>query len=120
MVRHDDRNRRRGALDRLGRRSSRSDDHVDLEPDQLIREGGKPVETVSVISALEDDVLALDVSAVPQLLEECGPNVPGLRAGRRRTCENAPFPAGGCAPAASGAARSESAEECAPIHHSIT
>ena len=65
VIRHDDGDRRRGAPGRLGRGGSPRHDHVDREPNQLGREGGKPFDAVAVESALDDNVLALDVSEFP-------------------------------------------------------
>jgi hypothetical protein len=51
--------------------------------------GGKPFDAVPVVSALDDDVLALDVPEFPQPLKKSRPDVRGLRAGRRGTPEKA-------------------------------
>ncbi len=67
---------------RLGRGGRPRDDHVDREPHELGREGGKPFAAVPVPSALDDDVLALDVAEVSQPLEECPPEMRRRRAVR--------------------------------------
>ena len=65
-----------------GRR--RRDDDVDLQPDQLGREVGQPVEPTLRESILDDDVLALDPPELTQPFPErlAGTAVTGGRAGR--------------------------------------
>src|SRR4029453_12911338 len=89
MNRHDDGDRRRGALGRLGSGGGARDDDVHVEPNQLGGEGGEPVSVVAVESALDEDVLALDVPQLPHPLEETLPGAPAPRAVRRRTPEKA-------------------------------
>jgi len=82
-------------------------DHVQLEPNQLGREGGKLFDGVPVKSALDDDVPALDIPEVPQPLEEAPQRCEAFglvgEDAARRPIRNAL--AGSCASAASGAAR---------------
>src|SRR4029453_12350755 len=89
MIRHDDGDRRRGALRRFGRGCGPRHDPVNPESDQLRRESRKPFDPVLVESALDDDVLALDVPEFPQPLKESSPDMSGLRAARRGTPEKA-------------------------------
>jgi hypothetical protein len=89
MNRHDDGDRWRGALGRFGRGWAVRDDDVHVEPNQLGREGGKSFGSVSVESALDEDVLALDVPQFLQPLEESLPDARGPRGGRREAPEKA-------------------------------
>lgn len=69
--------------------STRRNDHVNLEPNQLGRDGGESFGSPLRISALDDDVLALDVPEFPQPLQEPVPETRDLRGGRRESPENA-------------------------------
>jgi len=64
-------------------------DHIDLEPNEFSRKGGKAFDIVAVISTLDDDVLAVDVAELAQPLEECAPDMPGLWARHRSATEYA-------------------------------
>ena len=46
------------------------DDHVNLETDQVISQGGKPVEFIVSVSRLESYVLALDIAEFTELSPE--------------------------------------------------
>jgi hypothetical protein len=124
MTRHHDRDRRRRAPGGLGSRRHRGDDHVDMEPDQLVRERGKAVDPVPVVSALDDDVLALGVSKVPQPLEERLPDVPRFRARRPEASENAdskhPRRRLRAGHPRTAEQRQEAQQRCAATDHSIT
>jgi len=89
MVRKDDGDRGRGLLGGLGRWRGASDDDVDLEANQLGREGGESFGSSLRISALDDEVLALDVPQFPQPLEESRPGTRDPRIGRLERPEQA-------------------------------
>jgi hypothetical protein len=122
--RHDDGNPRRRALGRLRSRCCPCHDHVDLELHEFGREGRKPLGVVPVPSALDDDVLALDVTQIAQALEECAPDERGLRACWRITAEQADakyfrWHLRLCRQRR-GDQDKESRQPCTPIHHPIT
>ena len=54
-------------LSRPGVRRPGRDDHVNLKTDQLVGQGGKPVELVLSVSRLESYVLALDIAESKEL-----------------------------------------------------
>src|SRR4051812_11263489 len=89
MVDHDDWNRRRCVLGCLGCGWGSRNDHIDLEPNELGRKGGKAFDVVTVIATFYDDVPAVDVAELAQPLEESGPDMPGLRARHRSATEYA-------------------------------
>src|SRR5262249_36974142 len=80
MNRHDDGDRRRGALSRFGSGRGPRDDNVHLESNELGREGGESVNVVAVEAALDEDILALDVPQLPHALEETLPGASASRA----------------------------------------
>src|SRR5262249_54860769 len=84
-----ERDGRRGAGGRLGSGGGARDYHVHVEPNQLGREGGKPLGMVPVPSTLDEDVLTLDVPQLPHPLEESLPGAPASGAVRRGTPEKA-------------------------------
>ena len=79
----DDGDRPRGVLRCQGCRRRRRYEDVHLEPDQLGREIGQPVESALRPSILDDDVLALDppelTQPLPERLADAG--ISGVRAG---------------------------------------
>ena len=95
-------------------------DDVHLEPDQLGREVGQPLEPALRKSILDDDVLALDLAELPQALPERVEY--GAAAGRMSRDQNADprnlLPRC-CASTASGAARRPAAghDEGSAVHH---
>jgi hypothetical protein len=72
-------------LSSKGRGRTAGHDDVHLEPDQLGCEVGEPLGPPLRKSVLEDDVLALDVAQLVQLLSEC---LTGVRGGRSPELEN--------------------------------
>src|SRR5262249_53781407 len=68
--RHDDRDRARCVLGSQGPERPPGHDDVHLEPDQLGYELGEPLGPPLSKSVFEDDVLALDVAKLAQLLSE--------------------------------------------------
>jgi hypothetical protein len=58
-------------------------DHVDFEPDQLGCESGKSFGFPLRVSALDDEVLPLDVAKLLQSFEESAPDPRGPRFGQR-------------------------------------
>src|SRR5499426_197747 len=68
---HDDRDRPGGVLGcRRYLRPRRCDDEVHLEPDQLGRQVGQPVDPILRISIVDDDILALNPPELAQPLPE--------------------------------------------------
>ena len=47
------------------------DDHVDVAPDQVLRETGQPLEVPLGPAIFDDDVLTLDPAKLPQRPQEC-------------------------------------------------
>ncbi len=68
--RQDDRDRPGGVFSSLGPKRAAGHYDVHLEPDQLSCEIGEPLSPPLRRSVLEDDVLALDVAQLVQLLSE--------------------------------------------------
>ncbi len=68
---HDDRNGLGRSLCSPNRLGRRSDDHVDVESNQLIGEVGKLLEPSLGISGLDHDVLPLNVTDLAQAVTEC-------------------------------------------------
>jgi hypothetical protein len=61
VAQKNDRDRRRCRLGRLSRHGADGEDHIDLGLHKLSRQHGKPLEFPVGISALDDEVPALDV-----------------------------------------------------------
>jgi len=53
------------------RRCGGRDDHVDVAPDQVLRETGQPREVALGRAVFDDDVLTLDPAKLPQRPQEC-------------------------------------------------
>jgi len=91
-----------------GRGGSPCDNHVHLEPDQLVRQVAEPLETPLRVAGLNDEVLALDIAEVVQTLPqglqlwiECRGDEGWARSEPNDPCTFV----GCCASAASGATR---------------
>jgi hypothetical protein len=61
--------------------SARGDHDVDLKPDQLGREVGKPIRLALRVPELDDEILALHIPKIPQALREGYARDPGARVG---------------------------------------
>src|SRR5262249_59770505 len=100
-------------------------DDVHFELNKLGREGGESFSVVAVESALDEDVLALDVPQLPEPLEESLPGAPAPRAVRRGTPEKAhpievPRLLRPSRERRSKSTRERGQQEAAAVHYSIT
>ena len=84
-VRHDDRNRRRGALGRDDGVSPSRDDQVDPGAHELGRQGGQPIGLAAGVAALDHQVAPLDI---PELAELPFPPADGLAACRMQITDS--------------------------------
>jgi hypothetical protein len=120
---HDDGNRSGCLLGRERRRRSSREDKVNLEPDQLLREGGKSLGPTVSRAILDHDVLSLRVSELLEPLPECR-QVGGVRCGRHyfQQAHAIDLPAllrlGG--ERRGEEAAGDDSKERSPVHYSIT
>src|SRR5262245_42334347 len=121
---HDDGDRLGGVLGcRRRLRPRRCDDEVHLEPDQLGRQVGQPVDPTFRISIVDDNILALNPPELAQPLPKCVEQ--GRPIGRGRQTKKT-YPGQPSHLLSPGSARrgeetaSQNPEERPPVHYSIT
>ena len=88
MIRHDDGDGGRRPFGRAGRICCRHD-HVDLELSQLGREGRESFGSPLRVPPLDDEILSLAITQLPQLLEQSAPDTRGSGLAQRDSSEKA-------------------------------